>query len=467
MSSEDGPPSTEIRHRSDGPVLVSHRFRLVVESGPDAGREIDVAAPRASIGSAASNDLVLGDPASSRQHCEIVVRDDRYVLRDLGSTNGTFVRDVRVLEAVLEPGARIAIGDSIIEFAPRQRFVRVPPSEASSFGALVGRSAPMRQLFGLLARVAPTALSVLVLGETGTGKELVARALHDHSPRRGEPFVVVDCGAVSATLVDDELFGHERGAFTGADRQRIGAFEAARGGTLVLDEVGELPLEMQPKLLRVLERREIRRLGGRAPIEIDVRIIAATHRPLPQMVREGTFREDLYYRLAEVAVEITPLRERIDDIAVIAERIVADEAERGGRVRRIAPGALARLGERRWRGNARELRNVVRRAIALGTSDVLTIDDLAAADALVPAPPSAASDARGLPAFEGTDALPLDQARERWAAALEPAYLTSLMRRAGGDLDDAAASAGIHRKSFLRLLRRHGIARPSDTDDEA
>jgi len=436
---------------AEGPALVQHRQRLVVVSGPDRGLERDVVTTRLSIGTADTNDLILNDPMVSRRHCEIVVQADRYLLRDLGSTNGTSVGGTSVVEAFLTPGARIGLGQTEIVFQPKKKWVKLAISEADHFGDLYGKSPPMREVFGLLERVVKTDLSVIIIGETGTGKELVARALHDHGSRAGKPFVVVDCGAVSENLIESELFGHERGAFTGADRARAGAFELAHTGTIFLDEIGELPTELQPKLLRALERREVKRLGAPRPIEVDVRVLAATNRDLRAEVARGTFREDLYYRLAEVAVALPPLRDRREDIPVIAERFLAETAARAGAgAGRITPSALQALQQRDWPGNVRELRNVLRRAAVLARADVIEPEDLPEATATAP-PTGPTTDVTGL------EGLPIKEARERWNEPLEREYLIRLIKRTGGDLESASTLAGLHRKSLERLLRQHGL----------
>lgn len=366
---------TQVRDDGTGPMLVSHRQRLVVVSGPERGQQHELEGTRISIGGSPKNDLQLTDRTVSRVHCEISVKDDRYVLRDLESTNGTEVNGLRIVEAVLTPGARIRVGDTEILFEPKMKWERVD-KDADRFGEMSGNSAQMRRVFAMLDKVAGTDLSCILVGETGTGKELAARALHAHSARAGAPFVVVDCGAVSKNLIESELFGHEKGSFTGADRQRIGAFEQADGGTIFLDEIGELPVDLQPKLLRALERREIKRLGAGKHIEVDVRVVAATHRKLPSMIKDGQFREDLYYRLAEVVVKLPPLRERSEDIEVIARAIVSEQAERGSTVRGISDDAMADLTARPWQGNVRELRNVLRRAIAMAASPIIGPEDL-------------------------------------------------------------------------------------------
>ncbi len=465
MTSPDGPKTssnfrgTQVTDDGAGPKILEHSHRLLVVDGPDRGVEVEVQATKLTIGSSSSNDLVLSDTTVSRRHALLAVEGERYVLRDLESTNGTVLDGTPVKEAYLAPGARIRLGDTEILFQPRKKWDRIDVTDADHFGALYGTTGAMKSVFSLLAKLAPTDLSCIIVGETGTGKELAARAIHDHSPRDGKPFIVVDCGAISENLIESELFGHERGAFTGADRSRTGAFEAAHEGTVFLDEIGELPLELQPKLLRVLERKEVKRLGSTKLLEIDVRVVAATHRDLTQMVKDNRFREDLYYRLAEVVVELPPLRDRLADVPVIAARILG-EFTTDGPVPQLSDDAIDTLSRRPWSGNVRELRNVLKRAVVLATGPLLTSRDLALdaggplrdAGAVGRAPAAAA----GAP-MEINEDLPIKDARDRWVAPMEREYLVRIIKRCGGDLDKAAEEAGIHRKSLERLLRQHGL----------
>ncbi|HEY3496009.1 MAG TPA: sigma-54-dependent Fis family transcriptional regulator, partial [Polyangiaceae bacterium] len=286
---------------------------VIVLSGAQRGQRVRLV-DRLRIGKAPENDLVLSDDTVSRQHCELERRSSGVLVRDLGSTNHTRVGRTAVREAVVESGATISVGavDLSLRVEPRQALVL--PSESSQFGDAIGHSIAMRTIFGVLERIAPTDACVLLEGETGTGKDVIARSIHQMSPRKERPFVVVDCGAVSYSLIESELFGHERGAFTGAVAMRQGAFELAGRGTLFLDEVGELPLDVQPKLLRVLETGEYRRVGGNKVMTADARIVAATKRNLREEVERGKFREDLYFRLSVVPVTVPPLRSRRDDI---------------------------------------------------------------------------------------------------------------------------------------------------------
>jgi len=464
MTDPDGPKTqstfrgTQVTDDGAGPKILEHSHRLLVVNGPDRGVEVDIHATKLTIGTSRSNDLVLNDTTVSRRHALLAVEGDRYVLRDLESTNGTIVDGTPVREAYLAPGARIIFGDTEVLFQPRKKWERIDVSDADHFGEMYGTTPAMKSVFSLLAKLSPTSLTCILVGETGTGKELASRAIHDHSPRAGKPFIVVDCGSISENLIESELFGHERGAFTGADRQRIGAFEAANQGTIFLDEIGELPVELQPKLLRVLERKEVKRLGSTKLLEIDVRVVAATHRDLSAMVKQNTFREDLYYRLAEVVVELPALRDRLGDVGVISQRILSAFAK-DGPVPELTEEAISALTRRNWSGNVRELRNVLKRSVVLSTGPRLTAKDVSL-DRSGPLRDSgtlgrgAAAD--GAP-LEVADDLPIKEARDRWVAPMEREYLMRIVKRCGGDLDKAAEEAGIHRKSLERLLRQHGL----------
>jgi DNA-binding NtrC family response regulator len=407
---------------------------------------------RVIIGSDSGCDVTLADDTVSARHCEVGARDGRFFVRDLGSTNGTRVNRTEVVEAVLEPGSTLALGECMLRFEPETDLVPVDASARERFGNVIGRSRVMRELFGLLERIAPTDLTCVLLGETGTGKEELARSIHAASRRASAPFVVLDCGAVSETLIESELFGHERGAFTGADRARAGAFESAHGGTLFLDEVGELPLALQPKLLRVLEAREVRRLGGDRARSFDVRVVAATHRDLPAMVEAGELREDLFFRLAEVLVPIPPLRERLEDVPVLVDALL----ERSSATASVDDEVMRRLQRRAYPGNVRDLRNLLRRATALADAGRLDVAALEAAERLGAARPVARDGAEG----SVGDHLPLREARQEWVRAHERAYLQKLLQRFDGDTHAAAEHAEVHRKSLLRLLNQHGIDHP-------
>src|SRR5512138_3136555 len=311
------------------------------------------------VGKDPACDAPVDDPYVSARHLRIDAEGGRWILRDLGSTNGTFISGARVSRAELPLGVPVHLGDAEIVLEPREA---PEPPRAETFEGMVTRDPGMRQVFELVERVGASDAAVTILGETGTGKELVARALHACSSRKDGPFVPVNCSAIAESLIESELFGHEKGAFSGADRMRKGAFEEADRGTIFLDEIGELPLDLQPKLLRVLELGEVKRVGASRPITVNLRIVAATHRDLRVQVRAGKFREDLFYRLCVVPVTVPPLRQRKGDVQALAEAFLARAAPRGLALR-WSPEALTKLEAYDWPGNVRQLRNVVQRAL--------------------------------------------------------------------------------------------------------
>jgi transcriptional regulator with PAS, ATPase and Fis domain len=432
---------------------------LVVVDGPARGARVRVESGAARVGSADGNKLVLADRSVSRAHCELVVHADRVTVHDLGSTNGTFVGEVRIRDVDVAVGTVIRCGGSAfrIEAADEPSFVAI--SDKTAFGELVGGSLEMRQVYAVLERVGPTDSTLLVQGETGTGKDVVARAVHAASPRANGPFVPVDCGAIPETLFESELFGHVRGAFTGALSNRAGAFEEANGGTLFLDEIGEMPLALQAKLLRAIESRRVRRVGATKETEIDARIVCATNRRLAQMVNEGTFREDLYYRLAVVEVTLPPLRARRDDIPALAQHLYAKMT---GKMDALASDLVLALKARPWPGNVRELRNSIERAVALGQ---------AKSGAAGGAGPG--GEAPVLPA--GSESivplhLPLKDARDAWTSEFETVYVRAMLAKTGGNLTRAAEHAGVSRRFLQRMVARLGLRATDDgegeTDDE-
>jgi DNA-binding NtrC family response regulator len=427
------------------------RIRVEVVAGNDLGLTADPIGPEVRIGTAASNHLVLTDPTVSRHHATLASEHGTIRVIDAHSSNGTFLDGVRVRDADARPDSLIQLGSTSIRFRLLDDVVELPLSSRERFGGLLGRSIAMRRVFAVLERIAGTDDAVLLEGETGTGKELAAEAIHEHSSRVGGPFVVFDCSAVAPNLLESELFGHVRGAFTGAVADRAGVFERADGGTLFIDEVGELPIELQPRLLRALERFEVRRVGGNTPVVADVRVIAATNRSLEQEIARGRFREDLYYRLAVVRVALPPLRERTDDIPMLAEHFAKTLPSRGRAQATLSEATLHALTERAWKGNVRELRNAVARALSLGsTADV--------APTSVPPPPPAAA---AIPPVDIS--VPLKDARDRMVEAFERAYLLEVINRAGGNLTRAAELAGVHRKFIQRAVRAYGLR--GDRDD--
>ncbi|MFO0636904.1 MAG: sigma 54-interacting transcriptional regulator [Nannocystaceae bacterium] len=425
---------------------------LELRRGPGAPARYDVAGPRVTLGRGPACDVVLDDASLSTTHCEIELGDARVVLRELGSRNGTWVGPARVLDRVALPdGAEFIVGGChfAVRFGPS---IAVPLAGTPHFHGMHGHSDAMREIFALLDRLGPTPLTTLVLGETGTGKEEVARALHAASQRRG-PFVVLDCGSLPHALAESVVFGHRKGAFTGAIADRPGCFEEADGGTLFIDEIGELPLELQPKLLRALDRREVVRIGEHVVRAVDVRVIAATNRELRKAIGEGTFRLDLYHRLAHVIVQIPPLRQRPQDIEPLARHFAAMVSDRVGRQFSLDQGALARLRDQPWEGNVRQLRHVVERACLLASSDVITRNEIAAPGLLHDSECSIDPGAAERALYQ----LPLKQALEQVGDAFARRYCEHLLSQTGGDLDLAATRAQYTRKGLRELLRRLGL----------
>jgi DNA-binding NtrC family response regulator len=417
------------------------RFRVTVTDGPKKGATWEKkAADRCAIGSHPSNDLVIEDATVSRFHCELVIAGGAVRVRDLGSRNATLLGAVQLTDALVPGRTVLVLGDSEIRIDVDDDVTEIATSERTQFGSLIGESAVMREVFSQLEKAAASDATVLVEGETGTGKEGVASALHDASPRAKQPFIVVDCGAIPANLLESELFGHEAGAFTGATDRRIGAFEQASGGTLFLDEIGELPLELQPKLLRALEAREIRRVGGRDVIPCDLRIVAATNRDLRAEVNRGTFRADLYFRLAVVRINLPPLRERVGDMPALVHHLLG-ELEAPPHVAGLltTPDFLASLAAAQWVGNVRELRNHLEQCVVFE-------------EARLPNAPAAPHPARDIDA-----SLPYEVARRQTLDQFERDYATKLLERTDNNVAKAARESGLNRAYLHRLLRRHGL----------
>ena len=355
-------------------TLLIKKVKLVVAKGKELGREFVIDKGLLRIGSKKENDVVIADDTVSRHHAVIEEKKGQYVIKDLESTNGAFVDGLRVSEAFLNEGSIIRLGNTELRFIPVEEKIELTPSKKDRFGDIVGKGKEMKEVFGILEKVSKTDATILITGETGTGKELVAKAIHENSNRSKKPFVVIDCSAIARNLIESELFGHEKGAFTGAVSARQGAFEAANGGTIFLDEIGELESEMQPRLLRVLEAREIKRVGSTSIIPVDVRIIAATNRDLSAEIKKNRFREDLFYRLSVINISLPQLKDRKDDIPLLIDYFIKTNKAR--KVKGVAKETLNILINYSWPGNVRELRNVIERAIALGASDYIEPKDL-------------------------------------------------------------------------------------------
>ena len=428
-----------------------------MKQGADAGKTIQVESATIRIGTAPDCQMLLTDQTVSRHHCEIELTEEGYLLRDLASTNGVTSLAHRVREIYLQPGDVFQIGGTVLEFRPLEERVEILLSERDHFGKVLGASVKMREIFHVLEKIATKDVTILLTGETGTGKEVLAESIHEESLRRGAPFITVDCGSIPENLVESELFGHVKGAFTGATGDRIGAFEEADRGTIFLDEIGELPQEQQAKLLRVLEKKEIKRVGENESRRVDVRIIAATNRNLAEEVEKGTFRKDLFYRISVVEIRIPPLRERQDDIPLLCDHILNQLAERSGRPRpRMGAEAMMLLQRHGWPGNVRELRNVLEKCFALSEQDEIS-PGAVVNGSLGTDPSRAPAPAAGGITVDGS--LDYGEARERF----EKEYLLDLLRRNDLNVSKSARAAGIHRQSLHRLLKKHGI-RASDAE---
>jgi transcriptional regulator with PAS, ATPase and Fis domain len=444
----------------EGPTSVIGRSKqleipsvlLEVVSGPDRGKRVAVDRGAARIGTAEGTTLRLSDPTVSRMHCEIQVAPDRLRLVDAGSTNGTFVDGRRVFDIELGPGTLLSVGGSTVRVDLGGGPTVIELSSRDRFGEVHGGSSAMRRIYAVLEKAAATDATVLITGETGTGKEMVARALHDESSRAAGPFVTIDCGAIPENLIESELFGHVRGAFSGAVADRKGVFEEADGGTVFFDEIGELPVSMQPKLLRALEARQVRRVGHNQARHVDTRVIAATNRSLARSVNSGAFREDLYYRLAVIEIELPPLRARREDIPSLAAHFIERFT---GKAEPLAPALLSNLLVRDWPGNVRELRNFIERCVSLGWPDATAPITVPSLGELPP----------GLSAIVPVH-LPLKEARLVWGEQFESIYVRAILEKTNGNVTRAAQLAGVSRRLFQRTMARAGIRSDSFDRDE-
>lgn len=427
-----------------------------VVGGPDSGAHVVIAPGGGGpvlVGKSPACDLRLTDPSASRRHASLAMGEHGVVVRDLGSTNGTWVGGVRVVEAWLRPGETIQLGDTVLRIEVATRAPAVPLSAATSFGGIMGASRELRSIYPLCERLARSDIPVLIEGETGTGKEVLAEALHAASTRAKKPFVVFDCTAAPANLLESDLFGHERGAFTGAATSRVGVFEEANGGTLFIDEIGDLDLALQAKLLRAVERQEVRRIGGNRWTKVDVRILSATRRDLDREVQEGRFRDDLFHRLVVGRVELPPLRQRRGDVTLLARHFCR---QLGGDPVILPPRLLAQWEALPWPGNVRELRNVVARHIALGADAPAENSDASGIQELFgSAPPSIQDDI-----LES----PLVLAKQRVIEALEAWYVRAILDKHDGSVAQAAEAAGVAKRYFQLLNARRKRAADPQAD---
>ncbi len=432
-------------------------LRIEREANVVVSRTLTVDGDTIRIGSNEANDVVVVDELVSRFHCRIERGPRAWRVIDQDSLNGTRVGGVSVRDGDLPlPECRLEIGDSVIVVTEEAPQARIELLDQASFGDLYGVSMPMRRLFATLERICASESNVLVEGASGTGKELVAMEIVKRGPRRRQPFVIVDCSAIASSVLESELFGHVRGAFTGADRDRVGAFEAAEGGTIFLDEIGELPLDMQPKLLRALEAHEIRRVGETKPRKIDVRVVAATNRCLEREVNHGRFREDLYFRLSVVTVRVPALRERLEDLELLVPAILEGLGERASS-HLFTPELFASMRRHDWPGNVRELRNFVERTVVM--RDTRGALERGVGDGSSSA--SSSSSASGASAALDLASIDLERSfrdgKEDLIAGYERRYLEALLAWADGNVTKAARKARIDRMSLYRLMQRHDV----------
>jgi len=449
-------PRTDAAPPGATPV-VPERLRLVVLTGPDAGKEIELTRGTYLVGKAPGCTLVLTDGSVSRQHLEIQLTAEGVIVKDLESTNGSYYGGARFTTVTVGAGAVLTIGQSELKLtaADGGRSTALLPSGQDRFHGLIGKSLKMRQVYSLLERIAQSDVAVLIQGETGTGKELCAEAIHSAGARAKQPFVICDLAGVSRSLIESELFGHVRGAFTGADRDREGAFALAHGGTIFIDEIGELELEMQPRLLRALEQRKVKPVGATGYRDVDVRVIAATNRDLREEVGAGRFRDDLYHRMAVIKVTLPPLRERKEDIPLLVEAFL----RRVDRPVTVPPETLALLQEYDWPGNVRELKNVIERGVSLLPPDGSVLDP-----ALLGLEPGTREGSGAPVTWATVGAESFREAKERLIAAWERDYVTQLLRKSGGNVSQAARDGGIDRVYLHRLMKKHGIGSAGDGD---
>jgi len=428
------------------------RATATVIEGPDLGLAFPLSERTTRVGKSKECDIVLTDKAVSKAHLEMSLEGSSVRLKDLNSTNGTYIGKTQVIESLVPAGTVVRLGRTRLHLRPDDTSVMLSPSTADHFGELYGSSVAMRQVFAVLERVAGKDVNVLIDGETGTGKELAARALHQHSGRSSGPLVVLDCSAVAPELVESQLFGHRRGAFTGAMQDRAGVFEGARGGTLFLDELDSLPLDLQPKLLRVIETRQVVRLGEFETRPVDVRLIAACGRSPEAAVGREELRRDLYFRLAVVRLTMPRLRDRLEDMPLLL-RTLLDRI--GGEHIIVEDGpAITRLKQHPWMGNIRELRNVLERAMLLAPPHATGLDQL-------PLRLSPVMTAEGRPAAAGLSeaslSLPYKEAKEEAVAAFERQYLKAALARNGANLSKTARDVGLTRHHLRKLLRQHRL----------
>lgn len=478
-------PTVEVEGHplSDGFPL--HKISLEVLTGTDTSTKETFEKPIIRIGADPLCDLVMVDRTVSSRHAEIRRRGDVFELIDLDSTNGTFVGGERTKTVEIDSGTIFQVGRSQILFTVTTEQISVPVTARTRYGNIIGQSKALREIFSILDRVAPSELSVVIEGETGAGKELIAAALHENSSRASKPFVVFDCSAFPATLLESEIFGHEKGAFSGASQRHRGVFERADGGTIFFDELGEMDVEFQSKFLRVLESGEVRRVGGESVFKVDVRVVAATNRNLEELVEEKKFRQDLFYRLAKVRFILPPLRDRPEDIPLLAEHFLNQLAGEETARPLMTEDALRTLQAYRWPGNIRQLRNVIEKAVAMCSGGAITAEYLRGEFNMGSTASSMSSPSSVAPTFAATspaptmvtathtkglmvsvetaiaddvgEAIPFKDAKDALVEQFEKAYLERLLIRNRQNISKTAREAQIDRRHLYRLLKKHDL----------
>ena len=417
-------------------------IEIIIHAGPDQGATHSIDSLTFRVGTARENELVLSDPAVSANHCELVFGEQGCLLRDLDSTNGTYVGGTRIESVYLDATSEVRVGNTAFTFLVTEESRQFPLTRRTTFGRMLGHSVPMRLTFSVLERAAKSDVTLLIRGESGTGKELAAQAVHDASNRANHPYVVFDCAAASPTLIEAQLFGHVRGAYTGATESRIGAFEEANGGTLVLDEIGELPLILQPKLLRAIETKTIRRIGSHSVQSLNLRLIACTNRNLREEVRSGRFREDLFYRLSVVEVKLPSLRDRKEEIPRLVRMFVN---ELGQEHHEIPESLMQLFLHHSWPGNVRELRNAIARFLVLPDIDPRTF------------PMTTIDKDHFVQPTEHLTRLPYQEAKRRWEDQFEARYFSQLLEEHQGNISRACRAAGTSRQTCYRIMEKHNL----------
>lgn len=475
-------PTVEVEGQPLSEGFPVQKILIEVLSGEDKGFSATFEKPVVRIGADPLSDIVLADPTVSRMHAEIRRNKGGLELIDLDSTNGTFIDGMEIGNVEISPGTVFQVGRTKMRLSTRTEQVKIEVTDRTRYGNIIGQSAALREIFSILDRVAPSDLSVVIEGETGTGKELIAAAIHENSQRSSKPFVVFDCSAFTATLLESELFGHEKGAFSGASRRHMGVFERADGGTIFFDELGEMDIEFQAKFLRVLETGDVRRVGGESTFNVDVRVVAATNKDLESLVVDKEFREDLFYRLSKVRFNLPPLRERVEDIPLLAEHFLDEMSSDQAARPLLTDDAIRSLQQYEWPGNIRQLRNVVEKAVAMCREGAITADYLRSelggggriqqsrsmfmpamvtpADPVSSTTHPAAPNTTVLTALLETDegkAIPFRDAKDALIADFEKTYLTRLLIRNENNISQAAREAEVDRRHLYRLLKKHDL----------